>query len=436
MISVRRSVLFWASVLIALIATASVIATRHVTIVEVNKLLDNELQQIAINAGQGLSEAAYASLKRTEIENRVAVQLWTESGEVIHKSPGTETLPRSSDPGFSDIEVGGNAWRVYTGSDGHRFAQVAQRKSARMEIANHAAAAAAVPLLAALPIAWIAAIFGLDWLIQRVAGFANVLALRGVESKEPVVAQEMPREFLPVVGAINGLIDRHQQAIEQQRQFVSEAAHELRTPLAALQIQVDNLRNQPNAESVRELSDGIRRTTAMVAQLLRLTRLDAPHLPGEGADIDLKELDLKDLVLSIISDFVPMSTRDGVGLAVAAKESILIKASDAEVRLLLANLIENAIRYTPRGGHVEVSIGRARSNARVEIRDSGIGIPEHALPRIFDRFYRAAPLDIEGTGLGLAIASKIAERNRFDLSVSNRTDGKGVLAQVLMPLSA
>ena len=430
MTSLRRSVLIWASLLIAVIATASVIATWHVAIVEVNKLLDNELQQIAINAGQGLSEAAYASLKRTEIENRVAVQVWTEAGELIHKSPGTQTLPRSSDTGFSDIMVEGNAWRVYTGSDGHRFAQVAQRQSARLEIANHTAAAAAVPLLAALPIAWIAAIFGLNSLIQRVEGFANVLALRGVESKEPVVADEMPREFLPVVGAINGLIDRHQQAIEQQKQFVSEAAHELRTPLAALQIQVDNLRDQPNAESVRELGDGIRRATAMVAQLLRLARLDAPDLPGEGADIDLKEL-----VLSIISDFVPMSTRDGVDLAVAAKESIRIKASDAEVRLLFANLIENAIRYTPRGGVVEVSIERACSNARVEIRDSGIGIPEDALPRIFDRFYRAAPPDIEGTGLGLAIASKIAERNRFDLSVANRTDGKGVLAKVLIPLS-
>jgi two-component system OmpR family sensor kinase len=430
MTSLRRSVLIWASLLIAVIATASVIATWHVAIVEVNKLLDNELQQIAINAGQGLSEAAYASLKRTEIENRVAVQVWTEASELIHKSPGTQTLPRSSDTGFSDIVVEGNAWRVYTGSDGHRFAQVAQRQSARLEIANHTAAAAAVPLLAALPIAWIAAIFGLNGLIQRVEGFANVLALRGVESKEPVVADEMPREFLPVVGAINGLIDKHQQAIEQQKQFVSEAAHELRTPLAALQIQVDNLRNQPNAESVRELGDGIRRATAMVAQLLRLARLDAPDLPGEGADIDLKEL-----VLSIISDFVPMSTRDGVDLAVAAKESIRIQASDAEVRLLFANLIENAIRYTPRGGVVEVSIERACSNARVEIRDSGIGIPEDALPRIFDRFYRAAPPDIEGTGLGLAIASKIAERNRFDLSVANRTDGKGVVAQVFIPLS-
>lgn len=429
MTSLRRSVLIWASILIAIIAIASVIATRHVTIIEVNKLLDNELQQIAINAGQGLSEEAYASLKRTEIENRVAVQVWAENGELIHKSPGTETLPRSSEVGFSDIEVEGNAWRVYTGSDGHRFAQVAQRHSARIEIADHAAAAAAVPLLAALPIAWIAAIFGLNSLIQRVAGFANVLALRGVESREPVIADEMPREFLPVVGAINGLIDRHQQAIEQQKQFVSEAAHELRTPLAALQIQVDNLRTQPNAESVRELGDGIRRTTAMVAQLLRLARLDAPDLPGEGPEIDLKEL-----VLSIISDFVPMSTRNGVDLAVAARESILIKASDAEVRLLFANLVENAIRYTPRGGVVEVSIERASGAARIEIRDSGIGIPEDALPRIFDRFYRAAPLDIEGTGLGLAIASKVAERNRFDLSVSNRTDGRGVLAQVLIPL--
>jgi two-component system OmpR family sensor kinase len=170
----------------------------------------------------------------------------------------------------------------------------------------------------------------------------------------------------------------------------------------------------------------------MVAQLLRLARLDAPDIPGEGAGAGI---DLKELVLSIISDFVPMSTRDSVDLAVAAKESIRIKASDAEVRLLFANLIENAIRYTPRGGHVEVSIERVCSNARVEIRDSGIGIPEDALPRIFDRFYRAAPPDIEGTGLGLAIASKIAERNRFDLSVANRTDGKGVLAQVLIPLS-
>jgi two-component system, OmpR family, sensor kinase len=429
MISLRRGILIWATILIAIIAIASVLATRHVAMVEVNKLLDNELQQIAVNAGKGVSEAAFAPLKKTEIENRVAVQVWTDTGELIHRSPGTDRLPRSTDPGFADLESGGNVWRVYTASDGKRFAQVGQRMSARMEIVNHAAAGAAVPLLAAFPIAWIAAIFGINRLLRRVEDFATALALRGVEASGPVISGEMPREFLPVIASLNCLIEKHLIAIEQQKQFVSEAAHELRTPLAALQIQVDNLRSQPDTESVGELSNGIRRATAMVAQLLSLARLDAPHVP-----VDSPKLDLGELIISIIAEFVPTSTRCGVELAVSAREDIFVKASDAEVRLLFGNLIDNAIRYTPRGGNIEVIVEEGSSTIEVKIIDSGIGIPDASLSRIFDRFYRAAPLDIEGTGLGLAIAKKIAERNRYVLSVSNRTDVRGVLAQVLIPL--
>jgi two-component system, OmpR family, sensor kinase len=351
---------------------------------------------------------------------------------LIHRSSGTDRLPRSTDLGFADLETGGNIWRVYTASDGNRFAQVAQRRSARIEIANHAAAAAAVPLLAAFPVAWIAAIFGINQLLRRVEDFATALALRGVEASGPVIAGEMPREFLPVIVSLNCLIEKHRVAIEQQKQFVSEAAHELRTPLTALQIQVDNLRSQPDPESVGELSDGIRRATAMVAQLLSLARLDAPHIPADSAKLDLGEL-----ILSIIAEFVPTSTRCGVDLAVSARENILVKASDAEARLLFGNLIDNAIRYTPRGGNIEVIVEQGRSVIEVRIIDSGIGIPDASLSRIFDRFYRAAPLDIEGTGLGLAIAKKVAERNKYVLSVSNRTDDvRGVLAQVLIPLDA
>jgi two-component system, OmpR family, sensor kinase len=428
MTSLRREVLTWATVLIVVIATTSILVTKYVTIVEVNKLLDNELQQIAINAGQGLSAAAFAPLRKTEIENRVAVQVWADNGELIHSGPGTDTLPRSTNLGFSDIEVGGHMWRVYTASDTHLSAQVAQRQSARMEIANHAAAAAAVPFFAALPIAWIVAILGINRLLRRAEGFANELARLGVEASDPVVAGEMPQEFLPVVGAINCLISRHRHAIDQQKQFVSEAAHELRTPLAALQIQVDNLKSQPNSQSVDELRYGIRRASAMVAQLLRLARVDGPHFSVSSEKIDLKEL-----ILSIVAEFVPAATRCGIELAMSGKEGLVIKAPDAEVRLLFSNLIDNAIRYTPRGGNVEVSIEQSCSGVMVTIIDSGIGIPEGALPRIFDRFYRAAPPDIEGTGLGLSIAIKIAERNRYDLTISNRQDERGVLAQVLIP---
>jgi two-component system OmpR family sensor kinase len=435
MTSLRKAALIWTTILIALVATAAVLATRHVATVEVNKLLDNELQQIAINAGRGLSEVAQAPLQKTEIENRIAVQIWTAAGELVHQAPATDRLPRSTELGFSDIEFAGNAWRVFTAGDGDKFAQVAQRWSARIEIANHAAEAAAVPLLAALPIAWIAVILGIDRLLQRFAGFANALAQRSVDARDPIIPGRMPDEFLPIIGAINTLIDRHQLAVEQQKQFVSEAAHELRTPLAALQIQIDNLRAQPDVaarnEILGELSGGIRRASAMVGQLLKMARLDNPSPTKTEAAVDLREL-----MLSVVSEFVPASARSGVEIGMTFDEDFHARVPDADSRLLFANLIDNAIRYTAPGGNVDVLMNRANSDISVKIVDSGIGIPETALPRIFDRFYRAAPADIEGTGLGLAIARKIAERNNFRLTIANRQDRSGVLAQVLIPLSA
>ena len=434
MSSLRKVALIWATVLLAIVATATVFASRYVAIIEVDKLLDNELQQIAINAGHGLNEDALRPSLKTEIENRVSVQTWTDTGKLVHESQTTDRLPRQTKLGFSDLEVDGNLWRVFVASDGQLLAQVAQRWSARMEIANHAAAAAAVPLLAAFPIAWMALIFGLDQLLQRLAGFSNALAVRSVDAKDPIILGKMPDEFVPIINAINSLIDRHQRAVEQQKQFVSEAAHELRTPLAALQIQIDNLGSRSDLETrseiSKELSGGIRRAGAMVGQLLKMARLDGPLVSSREADLDLKEL-----MVSVVSDFVLTSAKRGVELSMTIEETPPIKGYDADIRLLFTNLIDNAIRYTTRGGNVEVLIKRGSSGVSVEIVDSGIGISDDALPRIFDRFYRAAPADIEGTGLGLAIARKIAERNSFQLTIANRQDRKGVLAQVLIPAS-
>jgi two-component system, OmpR family, sensor kinase len=195
------------------------------------------------------------------------------------------------------------------------------------------------------------------------------------------------------------------------------------------------LGNQPDdttrGEILNELSGGIRRASAMVGQLRRMARLDDPLLYGREADIDLKEL-----MFSVISEFVLTSAKCGVKLGMTFDDNFRIKVSDANIRLLFANLIDNAIRYTAPGGNVEVFIKQASSDVSVKIVDSGIGIPENALSRIFDRFYRAAPADTEGTGLGLAIARKIAERNNFKLTIANRQDRRGVLAQVLIPITA
>ena len=351
--SLRKVALIWATVLLAIVATATVFASRYVAIIEVDKLLDNELQQIAINAGHGLNEDALRPSLKTEIENRVSVQTWTDTGELVHESQTTDRLPRQTKLGFSDLEVDGNLWRVFVASDGQLLAQVAQRWSARMEIAKLSAAAAAVPLLDAFPIAWIAVIFGLDQLLQRLAGFSNALAVRSVDARDPIILGKMPDEFVPIINAINSLIDRHQRAVEQQKQFVSEAAHELRTPLAALQIQIDNLGSRSDLETRRNFErtgavGGIRRAGAMVGQLLKMALLDGPLVSSREADLDLKEL-----MVSVVSDFVLTSAKRGVELSMTIEETPPIKGYDADIRLLFTNLIDNAIRYTTRGGNVE-----------------------------------------------------------------------------------
>jgi two-component system OmpR family sensor kinase len=164
---------------------------------------------------------------------------------------------------------------------------------------------------------------------------------------------------------------------------------------------------------------------------MRMARLDdQPENPAS------RPIDLKDLVVSVVSQFVLPASARNIELEMEIDESLAITVADGDIRLLFTNLIDNAIRYSGVDGNVKVVLCKDGSGTRVEVKDMGIGIPAEALPRIFDRFYRAAPADIEGTGLGLAIARKIAERHHFDLSIANRTDSRGVCASVVIPAAA
>lgn len=432
MISLRNIAMLWVTLLLVAISVAAVLASRALAVIELNKLLDNELQQIALNAGSGLYPEIHQLISHMEDENRISVQVWDDNGGLIHENPMAIRLPRQSDSGFHDLTFKGKAWRVYVANDGKHTTQAAQRWSARTEIANHTALAAAVPILAALPIAWIAIILGVNALLARFSRFANELAERGLEAKGPVLAAGMPHEITPLISAMNELIARHKAAAEQQKQFLSDAAHELRTPLAALQIQIDNFRNQPSAEAkdaaLQELKAGIQRATAMIRQLMRMARLDDGAL-GSGS----QTVDLKDVLITIVSDFVRMASARDIDLEMEIDESASTAITDTEIRFLFTNLIDNAVRYSIAGGRVTVILRRTGPDIFVEVKDRGIGIPVIALPRLYDRFYRAAPADIEGTGLGLAIARKIADRNGFGLEISNNMDGPGVSAVVFIP---
>jgi two-component system OmpR family sensor kinase len=297
----------------------------------------------------------------------------------------------------------------------------------RRELAQAAAYQAAVPILIAIPLAWLVIGWSLGRVLGRLGSVARTIAERGIESREPIPTAGVPTEVGPLVAAMNVLIGRLQEALEQQRRFVSDAAHELRTPLTALRLQIENLRAAATKtdSAYAELGGGIARATALVDQLLTMARFEVSAEPAQQ-----ERLDLSALVTQCVADHIPIASRKNVDLGLTLREPAEMWGVSAELKILFGNLIDNAVRYTPPGGVVDVSVRHRDGTAIVEVTDTGCGVSPSELPRLFDRFYRAAPADIPGTGLGLSIVDAIAKRHGLAVTVENRREG-GLLARVV-----
>jgi two-component system, OmpR family, sensor kinase len=331
MMSLRKTILVWVTMLLGIVGAGAAAASYYFVKDEADSLLDTQLRQIALNAGEGLSENALPHMTR-EVEDEVVVQIWNASGQAILRTSPFD-IPRQFRLGFADVEFAGKSWRVYTSSDGVRTAQVAQRWSAREELAGKAALGAALPILSAIPIAWLVILWALNRLLRRLAGFAEVLARRSVDAKDPISLENVPPEIAPLNAALNELIGRHQSAVDRQRRFVSDAAHELRTPLAALQIQVDNLKTHASGtqlEAIDELNGGVRRASALVEQLLRMARMDDAASSRSRADMDLK-----DLVAAAVADHVAIAMKKDVDLGLSDNAKCDVRLSDPEIGVLL-----------------------------------------------------------------------------------------------------
>jgi two-component system OmpR family sensor kinase len=255
------------------------------------------------------------------------------------------------------------------------------------------------------------------------------IATRGAESTDPIPVGDVPAEVLPLVHAMNDLISRMRAAAEHQRRFIADAAHELRTPLAALQIQIDNLAAaelSSRAQSLGEIRAGIRRTARLVDQLLRMARLE------EGQPSTREGVDLTAIVTQCVADFVPIAVARGVDLGMVASDRVTVTGTANDLKMLFGNLIENAIRYTPGGGTIDVSIHRAGLFTAIEIADTGCGIAEENMPRVFNRFFRAAADDSDGSGLGLSIVAAVARHHGFRVVLQNRGDRPGLRARILI----
>lgn len=412
-------------------------AIYHVARAELDELFDYQLRQLALSFRDQTFQRSYvAPVKSLDEEFDFVIEVWDSRGVRVFYSHPHRALPGITGDGYGEVSTREGAWRVFATRTSGQVIQVAQPISVRNTMALEAVSSMLLPHVLLLPLLsilmWLVVGRGLSAL-QRLAG---TVATRTAQALDPLPERDIPEEVLPLVGSLNGLLHRLREAIAGQKSFIADAAHELRTPITALALQVQILeRTSQNAETkalVDELKAGVQRCTRAVNQLLTLARQDPDVVSQAVATVRLAEL-ARSVVLeqSIIAE----AKRIDLGLATSDERAVVRGDPDA-MRTLLSNLVENALRYTPGGGRVDVSAAcSAAGQAFLEVIDSGPGIPAGDRARIFDRFFRGEGNQEPGTGLGLAIVQRIAKRHGASIQLGDSVLG-GFKIRVSFPNTA
>ena len=354
------------------------------------------------------------------------VQVWTSDGLRVFQSGTSADLPQRAVLGFSNIEVDGRPFRVYSMRSRAQVIQVAQDMRPRQAMAR------ALAWRTVLPIAWIAPLLMLvAWgvvsvSLAPVARVRRQVAAREVDELVEVGEEGLPDEIRPLVHELNLLFGRVRQAFDAQKNFVAEAAHELRSPLAALRLQAQGLQrardDATRALAVQRLLAGIDRATRLVEQLLLLARQQA----HPGASLTPPQpVALAALAAQVVADAAEQARAKQIDLGMGQADPGTLNGHAEPLRILLANLVDNALKYTPEGGTVDVAVQRDAGELVLSVEDSGPGIAEADRARVLDRFYRVPGSTAAGSGLGLAIASAIAQAHgaSLELDCSSRLGG-------------
>lgn len=411
MTSIRTRLLVTLLAAVLAIAAIGAVVTYRNVLGETEALFDYQLRQMALSLrNQGfISPGDAAALADDQLD--FVVQIWALDGSQIYLSRPNLVLPTQGVLGYSDVQVNGSTWRLFTTVTRDRAIQVAQPLSVRSALAAEAALQGALPMLILALLLALAVWWTVGAALRRLQSVAAEVKRRDADALEPLPEEALPREVSPLVHAFNALLERLRGASVAQRAFVSDAAHELRSPLTALGLQLELLRRASNEReresAVAALSGGIERARHLVEQLLTLARSEPGAKGAAFASVDLSET-----VRLAIADVVPQAEGKSVELELEGAEGVRVNGDASALRILVRNLVDNAVRYTPGGGRVQVNVRGDAASAAVSVDDSGPGIAPDERARVFDRFYRGAGREEGGSGLGLAIARGIAEQHR------------------------
>ncbi|GAB2840270.1 ATP-binding protein [Pseudoduganella ginsengisoli] len=401
---------------------------------EVNELADLQLRQL-VTALPDEFTPGMALPAPEDPEEEFVLQAWDQRGVLQFTSRPHPVIGRYLLNGFDVVEVQGQRWRVYGENRHHFYIQVAQQLAVREAVTAEITLRSGAPLLALA----IALVLLLLYVVRRATvpldRLARAVADRSPATLDPLNPNGWPSDLSPVVQALNGLLAAFGDTLASQRVFIADAAHELRSPLTALKLQVQLVQrattDEERSHALGLLQARLDRASHLVQQLLSLARFEAGHSAAE-----MTRLDLAELLRCAVPDHAALADSRNIDLGVEAPQAVWVDGDPDSLRVLLNNLVDNALRYTQPGGTVDLEAAYEHGAAVLRVRDNGPGVAPEASARLFDRFFRAGSGD-DGCGLGLSIVSNIARHHQAGVSVDHnpRSDGtRGLVVTVRFPV--
>lgn len=432
--SLRKTLLLYTLIFSMVMGCLLMLSAYLIALHESSEIIDAQMRYLAkhsIEAEIVLSQSDFNPNKHYEEED-LFVDVWAYKDHSDQKHPLNLLVQPVNEAGFYTHKANNELWYTYVLPLDDVQIQVSQQQSVRKQLVLELATSIFLPFIPLMTLM----IIGLSWIIvlslRPLEDLKLALAQRQPNDLHPIDYQAYPDEIMPTIQEINRLFEKISLGQQEQRQFIADAAHELRTPITALNLQSTILLKEfPDSNALQQHSKGLARIQHLVAQLLSLAQQDATH----PSLIHYQDFKLSEIAFNCIEQLIPFSLQKNIDLGLTEHPDILMHSDESAIHSIIYNLIDNAIKYTPLNGMINVSLLAQSDYALIDIEDSGPGIDPNQYSEILKRFYRIENHTEIGNGLGLSIVNKATERLGGELVFAKSDDLGGLKVTVKLPIN-
>lgn len=431
--SIQKKLLGWLTVGIIAALSMSGVIIYYTALSEANNIFDYHLQQAALSLPDTPAEDSNDGPE--DLDQDLMIQVWDLENNLIYNSRPAWAMPHYNKQGFHTVNAFDDQWRVYSENRRANFIQVSQPTKIRNQLAVSLALRLLMPFLLLIPALLVMTSLVVKHNLLPLQNMANTLQQSNIFNLHGLLIEnDLPLELQPIVHALNELLTKLEQALAGQRAFIADAAHELRSPLTALKLQVELIKRADSditrQQGIIKLDERLKRTIHLIEQMLTLARQEA-----NSTHPVFEVIKLNPILDQFAEDYELLAEQRGIQFILEKPSgAIFIHSQEDKIQVLLKNLLDNALKYTPKGGSITLRIEKS-DRVVLNVLDTGKGIVAEERERVFDRFYRCVGDETFGTGLGLAIVKQIVEQHGARLTLHDNPNGSGLWVSISFPLS-